>query len=516
MLHLHRLRFTWVSGGAITDGLLEECSELYSRHYGVYGEGVTIPGVRPGDPIKMAPRRMRRLLDVDGARAGLVHLDGLLVAYAFLVWGNTPVGGVTSWVTQLVVHGDYRNQKVATRLLHAAWGLSDQFAWGLATANPYAVRALEAATRRTCDLHAILAHLDHLRRFTEAKINYFKDAPLDVTPEKSNVNTGFFVSHSTLEEKMERACKNGKAWTLGPLSAGTEWLAVTFQSQPPRDLTVEELDRLLADQDGIVKEAYARMLLDTSHKWMANTSAEVDFILANLSLREGASILDAGCGLGRHAIELAKRGYQVVGVDFVGSLIERANAAAAEAGVARAEFVKADCRMLDLGRQFDAALCLYDVVGSFPKDEDNIALLRGVTTHLKPDGPLLMSVLNRGLVEAQAVHRGRIRDSLAALLGLPPSQTMQKSGEIFNPQYYLYDPDTGVVYRKEQFKLDEQIPCELIVRDRRYTAEELGHLCRSAGVDPVWVRHVRVGHWEDNFPPDDPQAKEVLLLGKKR
>lgn len=496
--------------------MLEECSELYSRHYGVYGEGVTIPGVRPSDPIKMAPPRMRRLLNVDGARAGLVHLGGQLVAYAFLVWGETPVGGMTSWVTQLVVHGDYRNQKVATRLLHAAWGLTDQFAWGLATANPYAVRALEAATRRTCDPRAILEQLDHLRRFTEAKINYFKGAPFDVTPEKSSVNTAFFVSHSTLEEKMERACKNGKVWTLGPLNAGTEWLAATFQSQPPRDLTPEELDRLLADQDGIVKEAYARMLLDASHKWMAGTAAEVDFILANLRLPEGASILDAGCGLGRHAIELAKRGYHVVGVDFVQSLIERARAAAAEDGVGWTEFIEADCRTLDLGRHFDAALCLFDVVGSFPKDEDNLALLRGVTKHVSPGGRLLISVLNRGLVEAQAVNRGRIRDSLSALLRLPPSHTMQKSGEIFNPQYYLYDPESGVVYRKEQFKLDDEIPCELIVRDRRYTAEELESLCRKADVDPVWARHVRVGHWEDDFPPNDPQAKEVLLLGKKR
>jgi GNAT superfamily N-acetyltransferase len=99
----------------------------------------------------MGPKRMRRLLDVDGAFAALTHLNGNLVAYAFLVIGPADGGGEISWVTQLVVHTDYRNKKVATRLLHAAWGLSDRFAWGLATANPYAVRALEAATRRSCD-----------------------------------------------------------------------------------------------------------------------------------------------------------------------------------------------------------------------------------------------------------------------------------------------------------------------------------------------------------------------------
>jgi SAM-dependent methyltransferase len=256
------------------------------------------------------------------------------------------------------------------------------------------------------------------------------------------------------------------------------------------------------------------MLLDPSHKWMGDTPREVDFILAATQLPAGASILDAGSGVGRHAIELAKRGYRVVGVDFVGSLVERARATAQMEGCAeRADFIEADCRSLDLGRHFDAALCLYDVVGSFPKDEDNLALLRGVTKHLARGGPLLMSVLNRGLVEAQAIHRGPIRESLPALLHLPPSTTMQKTGEIFNPQYYLYDPETGVVYRKEQFKLDDDIPCELVVRDRRYDAAELASLCRDAGVEPVWVRHVRMGRWAEDLAPAD--AKEVLLLGRK-
>jgi hypothetical protein len=153
------------------------------------------------------------------------------------------------------------------------------------------------------------------------------------------------------------------------------------------------------------------------------------------------------------------------------------------------------------------------VVGSIPKDEDNLALLRGVTKHLARGSPVLMSVLNQGLVEAQAIHPGPIRQSLPVLLRLPPSTTMQRTGEIFNPQYYLYDPETGVGYRKEQFKMDDDIPCELVVRDRRYDAVELKSLCRGAGVEPVWVRHVRMGRWDEDLAP--AEAKEILLLGRK-
>jgi hypothetical protein len=157
---------------------------------------------------------MRRLLDVEGARAGLVHLDRQVVSYAFLVWGETQLGGLTSWVTQLVVHEDYRNRKVATRLLHAAWGLSDQFAWGLATANPYAVRALEAATRRPFDPRVTLEHLEHLRRFTADRINYFRDVEFHVAPERSNVNTSTPPFASTMWSEASRRTK-----TTSPCSA---------------------------------------------------------------------------------------------------------------------------------------------------------------------------------------------------------------------------------------------------------------------------------------------------------
>jgi len=55
--------------------------------------------------------------------------------------------GFISWVTQLVVHEDTgeRRRQVAA---FAIWTFTDHFAWGLLTANPYAIRALEKATRR--------------------------------------------------------------------------------------------------------------------------------------------------------------------------------------------------------------------------------------------------------------------------------------------------------------------------------------------------------------------------------
>ena len=59
---------------------------------------------------------------------------------------------------------------------------------------------------------------------------------------------------------------------------------------------------------------------------------------------------------------------------------------------------------------------------------------------------------------------------------------MQTSGEVFDPKYYFFDPETSLVYRKEQFE-DEQLPTELIVRDRRYSRKQIEDLCRASEYD---------------------------------
>ncbi len=96
-----------------------------------------------------------------------------------------------------------------------------------------------------------------------------------------------------------------------------------------------------------------------SETFTKNTDAEVDFVMDVCGLTPGMKILDMGCGPGRHALGLAKRGLNVVGVDFSDKFIEFARAAADECGVAdRTEFVVADARDFVRARTFDAAVCL--------------------------------------------------------------------------------------------------------------------------------------------------------------
>ena len=82
-----------------------------------------------------------------------------------------------------------------------------------------------------------------------------------------------------------------------------------------------------------------------------NTVSEVDFLLEELSLQPGDSILDVGCGTGRHSIELAKRGYAVTGLDLSSGMLARAADAAKAAGV-HVDWIHSDATRFSLPHRF--------------------------------------------------------------------------------------------------------------------------------------------------------------------
>jgi SAM-dependent methyltransferase len=124
-----------------------------------------------------------------------------------------------------------------------------------------------------------------------------------------------------------------------------------------------------------------------------DTPRQVDFLLRELGAEPGARFVDLGCGHGRHANELARRGYRVLGVDLVMGFLEVARAEARRDGLA-VDYALGDVRGLGALSAFDHALCLFDAFG-FLDDPGNEEHLRTVAAALVPGGSLLLDLRNR-------------------------------------------------------------------------------------------------------------------------
>ena len=90
------------------------------------------------------------------------------------------------------------------------------------------------------------------------------------------------------------------------------------------------------------------------------TLGEVDFIEKEINHDKNCKILDVGCGTGRHAIELTRRGYLVTCVDLSESMLEKAQKNASDTGV-EIDFRQADARNLPFEGEFGWLLCFVRV-----------------------------------------------------------------------------------------------------------------------------------------------------------
>ena len=98
------------------------------------------------------------------------------------------------------------------------------------------------------------------------------------------------------------------------------------------------------------------------------TKQEIDFLLSEFNLQQGHDILDIPCGFGRHAVELAKRGFSVTGIDisptFIRGLAEKINAESLNIKV-----IQADILTVQLDIKFSGAICLGNSFGYFNIDK---------------------------------------------------------------------------------------------------------------------------------------------------
>lgn len=506
MANEFRPLFKTIKCSALTEKQLQDCSALYSENYGYYSG--KDDESKSGKHIKLSSNAYRELGDNANMYVSLCYDGEKLLGHAFFLKKELTNGEKCSWVIQLVVHHSYRKRRIATRLLQSAWGFSDYYAWGLATTNALTIKTLESVTWRQVDPKVINQHLDEIGQMCD-EIAFTDKNQIRMNAQKSQIFTNFYPEFQRLDNSlMEVYVKR-----LGAIDDGCEWLAFTFQHQN-MEFDEEHWEQMLDFSEYQLEDAYSRMEMN-NQGWTRHTPDEISFIEKTCCLSKECDILDMGCGQGRHSIELANRGYShITAYDFSERLIDKARK---QAGNLHINFGVKDCRHLKRGSNYDVVLCLYDVIGSFRSYEDNVDILKSIYNSLKHGGMCVISVMNMELTAAIATHIVEdVKNNPQELLKLKASHIMQNTGNVFNPDYYLLDTTSQLVYRKEQFEMDGELSSEYVIADYRFTKDQICKIFEDMGFFIKSAQYVQAGAWDIPLSATDKKAKEILIVAEKK
>jgi ubiquinone/menaquinone biosynthesis C-methylase UbiE len=129
----------------------------------------------------------------------------------------------------------------------------------------------------------------------------------------------------------------------------------------------------------------------------AHIRAEAASVAGLLQLPPATRVIDIACGHGRHALVLAERGHDVIGVDLTASLLDRARHLAGELG-ARARWIRGDMRRLPLRPDCADGATMMDAFGFFDTEQEHEAALREAVRVLRIGGRFVLKVVNGGLI----------------------------------------------------------------------------------------------------------------------
>ncbi|KAL2024559.1 hypothetical protein VTK56DRAFT_7602 [Thermocarpiscus australiensis] len=244
----------------ITDAMLDEAAQLFSEHYGIWNTPPGCQGGKPGSRVKISASRLRKQYLPAGARCSYVsvHVDGILAGNAFACRWNYQ-GRQVCWITQLVVHREYRRRRLATRLLEKLRDVDDEI-FGIMSSHPAACIAASKACSDVAFEKTPIGFVQACAKdvMAESPITYVKEAKLrgrifdpdstgsDARGLISGADTGFFVDHREPLDALAWIRERG-VWPLGDLPEGHEFLLLFESSRRRRS---RFLSRCQADVDG--------------------------------------------------------------------------------------------------------------------------------------------------------------------------------------------------------------------------------------------------------------------------
>lgn len=244
-------------------------------------------------------------------------------------------------------------------------------------------------------------------------------------------------------------------------------------------------------------EEHPEAFLPILEMWAEKANDEVEAMLTRLEEAYDytpTSVLDIGCGIGRHVIPFAKRGIEAHGLDISLEFIEQAKQRAATAGVADStSFFHQDMRELDgLSRNYDLLICVATSFGYF-NEATNAGLLETFYDRLNPGGVLLLEVNNK---------EGLLTEWSDAVVENPTEDALHVAR-------YEYDPLTSRLHVTNVAIEDEMYLGEGEIAVRLYTPIELRQLYNSAGFSDIRLFATFEGEGLTR------ESQRLLVLGQK-
>jgi len=223
------------------------------------------------------------------------------------------------------------------------------------------------------------------------------------------------------------------------------------------------------------------------------TQMEAQFVMEALAISAGSQVLDVGCGYGRHAMEMAARGYHVVGLDSSLPLLLRGADEAQRRGLT-INFVHGDMRDMAFDAQFDGAYCLFSTFGYFD-DETNKKTAQNICRALKPGARCVFEVLNRDYIIAE----------------LPLRVWWEGDGCVVLEEVdFNYFSSRLISNRSVVFDDGRQLEQEISIRS--FGLHELGKLLHAAGFRVVEVS----GNMITKGRFFGAQSRDIVVIAERR
>ncbi len=222
------------------------------------------------------------------------------------------------------------------------------------------------------------------------------------------------------------------------------------------------------------------------YSFTKGTIREVDTLVERLGLEPGCAILDVGCGPGRHANELGRRGFEVHGVDISQAFIDLA-AAEAPPGVS---YDRVDARRMCFDADFDVVISICQGAfglaggpGASTGLDPDLEILERMAAATRPDGHVVFTAFNAYLQAAHVVEGAE------------------------------FDADRGVHRETTEIRDEHGVAVQTDLWTSCFTPRELRLMCAQVGLEVVSLDAVEPGNWSTGEP--DIESPEFLVIARR-